>query len=220
MTPHLDVCLNEGGEEAWSYVFESLLKGRREQVQQELREVVCTHYWWLTGELWELEGSLGWEAGHREWDDSYMPPEEPGAWAKLKRFLRQLAETPRSEVIPHMLMTVDDETNVSLEARTFRRLMERTDEDMHRAVWFIYDRILRIGTVYQLGAAREFFRMAETGSRFLAVCGMVLILVRRLSRLKATQEHVMLRRFRAARPANPYSAISCTEVPAQIAVNA
>lgn len=217
----LDVCLDQGKDEAWAYVFESLIKGREQQVQWELRETVCCHYWWLTGVLWELEGELGWEAGDREWDgDTYMPRPTRTSWAGLKKFIFRLSETPRSEVIPHMLVSVDDPANLSLEARTFRRLMERTDQDMQRAVWYMYDRILTIGTVYQLAAAREFFRMAEAGSRFLAVCGMILILARKLDPLKAAQEQTMLRHFQATRPTSAYSAINCTRPTEGVAVNA
>ena len=76
------------------------------QKQESLRRKVCAFYPWMTAELFELEGYLGWGPGHREYDGEGYPDPTPDAPDRLQWFQTMLG--PLSDLLDQFIDEAND----------------------------------------------------------------------------------------------------------------
>jgi len=177
---------------AWS-VFSSLLSEDEDSAKAYLRRIVCVGHWFLAGELFTLEGKLGWGPGHRDWDGDGLPPRTKAAANRLCGFVFDIASIPpdnRTLNLANALAKGTDKT--LLECRTFNYInnkasvvYERRRDRMTAIASFLYDRIVEQKSVYEIGAARIFYLVDEAFPSYVAMAGLLLILVRGISSISA-----------------------------------
>lgn len=183
------------GDKAWHEIAVRLESEGVEAVRREIRNVVCTKYWWTSGEFFICEGLLGWGPGHREWAaDDLLPPPSDNCFVGLRRFLYALSQIPESPAIDQLLNARWDVANVSLAARTIRFLYRRTYVE-EEIVTYLYRRIAEVKTPYELGAARPYFKMWMDADELapVAISGLTMILCTRLDPCKVRRELVLQR---------------------------
>jgi hypothetical protein len=186
------------GRGAWQAFAKMLMKEGAATAHKELRKTVCEHYWWLSGELYDLEGDLGWSAGFHSWEgDSYFPIPQPNPAARLHRFIDCLAELPFSSSVSHLKQLYRSKVNPkALEPRMIQFLFTKFPGHPEEAVAFAYNRIATVRSEYELGAARPFLRLSlDDGLHLSALAGLVMILCRGLSQLTVRADMVKLVRF-------------------------
>jgi hypothetical protein len=189
--------VHNGREAALNYLEFLLVNNDIDRLQGELRGLVCNHYWWLAGELYDVEGKLGWCPGHLDDDEDHdldLVKAEDG----LRDFICLLTEIPKSDAVEDLISTAFDYTNVTLEARAVRYVLDKAEAwNPNVSIWYVYDRIVAKGTVYQIAAAREYlyYYTENKGDPNVALAGLVLILARRLDQHKVKAEVSLLKRF-------------------------
>jgi hypothetical protein len=154
-------------------------------------------YPWLSGELHNLFGRMGYGPGDREYDGDGWPPPEPGARGLMDLFLRMLREAKPKSIF---LQPVAKAKNI-INAMT-RVKLSRLDS----AIWTLYGRIAAYRSPYALGAARVYLWIWRDFEQYeLAAYGLANILVEPVTRRKSLAETVqrkfLLQRERACLPA-------------------
>ena len=153
-------------------------------------------YPWLSGELHNLFGRMGYGPGEREYDGDGWPPPEPGARGIMDLFLNTLRETKPKSLFLHS----------SAKAKNIIRAMTRVKlSRLDSAIWKLYGRIAAYRSPYALGAARVYLWIWRDFEQFeLTAYGLANILVAPVSRRQAMAETVrrkfLLRKERAYTP--------------------
>jgi hypothetical protein len=161
--------------------------------QQRLRKEVCMNYPWLAGELFVLEGELGWGPGFREHEGEFYPPELPEARQRMTGFLQMLDMVQPNvdllnELVSKARYQFDPKESTVLMLRTVlnaRLLLRNT-----LANW-MYGKIANYHSPYTLGGARMYYSVWGLQQNFtLAMAGMVWLLHKPLNPLVARAETV------------------------------
>lgn len=204
----------DNSERAWSILhdcaaqFSEALEARKE-LQSGLNQVICLNHWWLTGELFTLEGKLGWSTGHIEEHagDRYPPPCKD-AYAQLQEFMQHTSEIPIDREVRALVTNTGDIK--SLAARTYHTIL-RKGAPLELAIPFMYSRIAAKRTPYELGAARCFLRLYhdDTSYGLESLAGLTLILAKRLAAVSVRARATALR-WQFRKP-EQFCALECTD---------
>lgn len=181
-----DAVIRGDREKAWTYIRSLLSRKRERKAHSQIVYVIGKHFWWLSGEYFEVSGYMGWSPGSRDWDvlRSDYPPPTASALLHLKWFVSDLCAIRPSKVVSSMLSGGRLSALTINEAPVFRLLSTLRHLYLGRKIGFgLYDRIADTRSLYELGAARVFFWLLNAEKWWqVGLAGLILINARGLNR--------------------------------------
>lgn len=165
-----------------------------EQFRQNLRMVVARDYCWLCGELFRIEGELGWGPGFRDYDgDEMFPPETWEAKALMTTFLNTLERVDKDKRLIAMLSDSRKGRAVNKATAMLRKCRGARVANRNAVIHHFYLRIARGGNAatYSLAAARVYRSLWTQQNKFLlALAGLINLFCTPLTELTARAETV------------------------------
>ena len=165
------------------------------EFRDELRFQVARNYGWLAGELYNLEGELGWSSGNREWDDDeeYPPPTEKSG-AYMKTFLNTLKSVRKDDELVQIIQDAINNKCTDKIRKNVCKCLAPREASKSMVIQHFYDSISRRGNLYTIGAAR-IYRSTWVDQRqyVIALAGLVRLLFQPLKRLMVRSETVKRR---------------------------
>jgi hypothetical protein len=165
--------------------------------RDRLHITVGQDFSWLTGQLYELEGYLGWGPGSREYDGEGYPPKFSWSNYTMKAFLKTLEEVDSDMWIVGLLFEAQEQGKFSenIAVRTLAACLRKRQAYWQETVDFMYGRIASVWPSYVLGAARIYRLIWERQAKYaLAVAGLSRLLYYPISYTSAESETVRRRR--------------------------
>lgn len=188
------------GDGAWDYLCRIAKERGEKEMHRILRNTVVVYYPMMVGEFFEIEGLMAWGPGHRVWASDEMLPDLKGheAIKKLKFFvIYELANLPISYAVKNLIEKYEDPEQQCVEVRMLRYVFSCVGRDkMHELVLYMYNRIAKTRTSYELGGARPYLSYYfDTGDAMVAISGFVLLLTRGLDKKQVREERLAMVRF-------------------------
>jgi hypothetical protein len=147
---------------------------------------VAQKFPWLTGELFTLEGDLGWGPGFRDWDGpDYFPPMRRDALPKMKEFCADLDTMKPEGLLDDFIRSLRKKKDGF--AVSMLKSCERANEKKRVSVVNrLYASIVTAHPLYTIGAARIYLSVWLVDSEYLlAISGLLWLLCNPLTKRKA-----------------------------------
>jgi hypothetical protein len=147
---------------------------------------VARKFPWMTGELFTLEGDLGWGPGFREWDGpDYFPPMRHEALQKMKEFCTDLDTMKPESLLDDFIRSLRQKRdNIAV---SMLKSCERASEKQRVSVVHkLYASVVNAHPLYTIGAACIYLSVWLVDRKYLlAVSGLLWLLCNPLTKRQA-----------------------------------
>jgi hypothetical protein len=151
---------------------------------------VASRYPWLCGELYRLEGDLGWCPGFRVWDGAGYPPTLPGSPRAMGVFCEDLLLMFPDLRVVDALKSADSCSEYPL-SRMLGICLGSKVKQRNSVVVRLYESVVSAHSPYTIGAARIYLSVWNTQGKFgLSAAGLLWLLFNPLKRVAALAETV------------------------------